>query len=103
MAHVGTIPDVIIGETCQAIAAQQVDAAVADMEEMGAGRFQHHRTEGGDAAVVFLGLVVTLAVQPVVEGGQYLQRGFFYRPGLRRAEVILQETDDTGMAGLLFR
>ena len=58
---------VIVGQLLQPVARYAIYAGIADVEDMGGARFEHHCVEGADVAFVFIvGILAApaLRVQP---------------------------------------
>ena len=95
--------NVATGGTAAAFA-QQMDAAVTDMEQVGGGGLDDQPAEGAHVAalaVVAVLALLGLGVQPVVGSGQHLLAGFLHRPRVGGAVVVFEEAGDRRLRRLL--
>ncbi len=89
---------VIARQQLQGIAAQPVDAAIADVEQMHGGRFHHQRRERRRQTLVRGVTLLALPVEPAVGGTQHLFHRRLDRPGIRGAVVVGQQALHAGLA-----
>jgi len=93
---------VIFGQLFEVAVAQSIDARIADVEQVRAGRLEHQRAEGADiaaVAVIAVRAVAGLRMQPGIDRHQHPLRRLLHRPGVGGAEVVGKKARHRGFAG----
>ncbi len=93
---------VIVGQLFEAAVAQSIDACIADVEQVRAGRLEHQRAEGADiatVAVIAVRAVAGLCMQPGIDRHQHPLRRLLHRPGVGGAEVVGKKARHRCFAG----
>ena len=86
----------IAGELFEFLAAEAVEPAVADVENVGGAGFENEGGEGGDAAFFGGGKSLTLGDEPTVQGGEDALPGGFDLPGFGGFVEVVEESADAG-------